>query len=159
MKIHFNLDKNYKELNVELLKNVIDDEVQQIIQLLENSNSSSTEKLNKLMGYQEKNIFPLEFCDIYRIYSDNNKVYATTTKEEYNIKHRLYELETILDEETFLRISNSEFINVTKIKKFDLNLAGTIKIHLKNNSTAFVSRRYVGKIKEFFKLWGDYYEN
>ncbi len=150
MKLHFNLDEKYDELNVQLFKNVMDSEVEQTLNLL--SNLNSTESVKKLLGYRDKNIFPLECNEIYKIFSENNKVYATTNKEQYNIKYRLYELETILDKKIFLRISNSEFINVTKIEKFDLSLTGTIKIHLKNKSTAFVSRRYVGNIKEFFKL-------
>ena len=47
-----------------------------------------------------------------------------------------------------MRISNSEMINLKTVRSFDLSLAGTICVSLKNGETAYVSRRYVSRIKE-----------
>ena len=48
----------------------------------------------------------------------------------------------------FVRISNSEIINLKKVKSFDLSFAGTICVTLSNGQTTYVSRRYVSKIKQ-----------
>lgn len=142
MKINFELDDKCTELKILVSKNVMDEEVQDVM------NKLSVENVKKIMGYREKEIYPIDINDIYRLYSQNNKVVAVLNKEEFEIKHKLYELEEMLDENIMTRISNSEFINVSKVSKFDLSISGTIKVILNNGDSAFVSRRYVSKIKK-----------
>ena len=60
----------------------------------------------------------------------------------------LYEAEERFRGSSFVRISNSEMINLKTVRSFDLSLAGTICVSLKNGETAYVSRRYVSRIKE-----------
>ena len=71
-----------------------------------------------------------------------------TGKAEYTLRMRLYEVEERFRRSSFVRISNSEIINLKTVRSFDLCLAGTIRVALKNGEAAYVSRRYVGKIKE-----------
>lgn len=146
MDLNFELDEECNELKVVLAKNILDSEVQDIMKKL------SDEKPKDMIAYKGKTMFPLEFENIYRIYSNNNKILALTKNEEFNLKHRLYELENLLCEKTFVRISNSEFVNINKVEKFDLSLAGTIKICFINGDTTFVSRRYIAKVKGFLGL-------
>jgi len=75
-------------------------------------------------------------------------VTAVTDNGEYNLKNRLYEMEEKLNKSYFIRISNSEIINLKKVKNFDLNFTGTICVKLSNGTVTYVSRRYVSKIKE-----------
>ena len=86
--------------------------------------------------------------DIYRIYSENQKVLAVTDKGVYRLRMRLYQLEERLTGRKFVRISNSEIINLDKTANFDLSFAGTIQVKMKNGETTFVSRRYVSEIKK-----------
>ena len=60
----------------------------------------------------------------------------------------MYELEDRLDKNSFVRISNSEIINLKKVKGFDLSFTGTICVKMKNGRVTYVSRRYVSKIKQ-----------
>ena len=86
--------------------------------------------------------------DIFRIYTGNQKVYIQTLQGEYAIRYRLYELEEALDKKQFLRISNSEIVNVKKIRDIDLSIIGRICIRFLNNTQTYVSRRYIPKIKK-----------
>ena len=52
----------------------------------------------------------------------------------------------------FVRISHSEIVNLRRVKRLDLSLSGTICMELSNGTTAFVSRRYVAKIKEILGI-------
>ena len=61
-------------------------------------------------------------------------------------------VEVKLDRHTFVRISNSEIINLKKVTALDLTLAGTIKMTLQGGTVCWVSRRYVKKIKEALEL-------
>ena len=90
-------------------------------------------------------------ADIVRIYSENKRVYARVGKETYEIRDRLYALEEQLKERDFVRISNSEFVNLSQIEKLDMGYTGTIKIYLKNDDETYASRRYVSAIKTVLK--------
>ena len=71
-----------------------------------------------------------------------------TENGEYVLRQRLYELEECLDGSCFVRISNAEIINLKKVRGFDLSITGTIRVTLTDGSATYVSRRYVGKIKQ-----------
>jgi len=60
----------------------------------------------------------------------------------------LYELNEALDKKQFLRISNSEIVNVKKIRDIDLSIIGRICIRFEDNTQTYVSRRYIPKIKK-----------
>ena len=76
------------------------------------------------------------------------KFFAVTDKGEYVLRFRLYEPEDRMDRRCFVRISNSEIINLKKVKSFDLSFRGTICVEFKDCSVTYVSRRYVSKIKQ-----------
>lgn len=90
----------------------------------------------------------LEPEQISRIYSGAGKVTAVTNEGGFVLKSRLYEMEEILDGRRFVRISNSELINLKEVKGFDMSLTGTICVKMKDSSVTYVSRRYVAKIKK-----------
>ena len=86
--------------------------------------------------------------DFLRFYTDGKGVSAQTAKESYSVRLRLYELEEQLDATRFVRISNGEIINLNRVTAVDLSRAGTICMTLDGTVKAYVSRRYVKKIKE-----------
>ncbi len=90
----------------------------------------------------------IEQSDIIRLYAASGKVFAVTEKGEYTMRLRLYELEARLEASSFVRISNSEIINLKKARSFDLSLAGTICVSLSNGDRSYVSRRCVSKVKQ-----------
>ena len=100
-----------------------------------------------LSGYSEGVVTKLNRDSIIRIYSKDKRVYADTLDDSYLIKSTLYQLEEDLPRQ-FVRISNSEIVNTDKIIRLDLNLAGTIKVHLQGDIQTRVSRRYISKVKE-----------
>ena len=85
------------------------------------------------------------------LYSENGKVYAKTSKNSYLLKFRLYQLEEMLDK-NFIRISNSEIINIKKVKNLDFAMIGTIKINFINGTYTYASRRFIKKIKDYLKI-------
>ncbi len=87
-----------------------------------------------------------------RIYLNSGKVVAVTDKGEYVLRLRLYEIENLLLTDQFIRISNSEIINLKKVNNFDLSFTGTICVKLSNGVTTYVSRRYVPKLKKILGI-------
>ena len=105
-----------------------------------------------IMGFLDGSAQILEPSQIYRIYSENQKVLAVTDQGVYQLRLRLYQLEEKLAGLKFARISNAEIINLQKTEKFDLSLVGTIQVKLKNGESTFVSRRYVSEIKKILGI-------
>lgn len=90
--------------------------------------------------------------DFLRFYTDGKGVSAQTAEEKLNVRLRLYELEEKLDPIRFVRISNSEIINLSRVTAVDLSLTGTICMTLDGTVKSYVSRRYIKKIKETLNL-------
>lgn len=99
---------------------------------------------------EEKLLLPQE--DFLRFYAGGKGVSGQTAEEIYAVPLRLYELEERLDQTRFVRISNGEIVNLDRVTAVDLSLAGTICMTLDGTVKAYVSRRYVKKIKETLNL-------
>ncbi|MCI8590857.1 MAG: LytTR family transcriptional regulator [Lachnospiraceae bacterium] len=105
-----------------------------------------------ISGSKDDKIEVLDPANLIRIYTGAGKVFAVTESGEYTLRLRLYELEERLDSRRFVRISHSEIINLKKVSHFDLSFTGTICVKLSDGSTAYVSRRYVSKIKKILGI-------
>lgn len=146
MKIEIKLDENCLETKVIIITEKMTDEITAIMQRL------SDETPQGIVGFDGDDVLLLEPSDIVRIYAAVGKVFAVTDKKEYVLRLRLYEAEERLNGKGFVRISNSEIINIKKARKFDLSTVGTICVSLSNGDVGFVSRRYVTKIKKTLGL-------
>ena len=118
MQIEIKLDESCKEPNIIIHTDKMTEEVSQIVKLL------SEEKPEVFAAIHENGeIILLEQTEIIRIYAENDRVYAKTKDGSYRLKARLYELEERLNKKMFIRISNSEIINLKEVKKFDLSFS------------------------------------
>lgn len=146
MKIRFEIDASCSEPEVVIRAAGMTEEINQIIRQL------GEESPSLIPGIQDDRIELLNPDDLIRVYAQNGKIFAVTAKGEYALRQRLYEWEERLDKRRFVRISNSEIINLNQVLHFDLNLVGTICVRLSNGTTTYVSRRYVSKIKQLLGL-------
>lgn len=146
MQIEIKTDDSYIEPKIIILTASITDEINNIVQKL------SSENTQIISGIKNGKIEVLEQNDLIRIFSCNNKVFALTNNGEYILRFRLYEMEEKLNSSQFVRISNSEIINLKKVKNFDLSFTGTICVKLINGAVTYVSRRYVSKIKKILGI-------
>lgn len=89
---------------------------------------------------------------ILRFFADGKTVSVQTAEGFFSVRHRLYELEELLDRHKFARISHSEIVNLSHVTALDLSLSGTIRMTLTGDVTCFVSRRCLKKIKQALDL-------
>ena len=92
---------------------------------------------------------------IYRIYSMDKKVFVQTEKETLLLKLRLYEFEQLVLEcgwTDFIRISNTDIANFSKVTALDMSITGVVKVKFTDGSDAMVSRRYMSKIRDQLNL-------
>ncbi len=147
MKVEVKLDPACAEPKVVILTAQMTQEVSALLQQLSGASAQV------IAGFREDQISLLEQENIIRVYAADGKVFAVTEDgQEYRLRLRLYELEDRLDRRRFFRISNSEIINLKKVRGFDLSLSGTIRVSLSNGMTTYVSRRYMSKIKQFLGI-------
>lgn len=146
MEIEIKIDNSCTEPKIIIVTNKMTDEINEIIQKISNDFPQA------IAGLKDDKIEIIEQSEIIRIYSSSGKVFAETNQGEYIIRLRLYELEERLDKNIFVRISNSEIINLKKTKDFDLSYSGTICVRLSNDIVTYVSRRYVTKIKRILGI-------
>ena len=142
VQVEVKLDMTATEPKVIILTSRMTEEVHSIVQML----SETEPKL--IAGFREETVTVLDEKDILKIYAANGKVYAHLSSGEYTLRLRLYEIEERLKPQHFVRISNSEIINLKKVKSFDLSFTGTICVVLADGSKTYASRRYVAKLKE-----------
>lgn len=142
VKIEVEIDSAYVEPKVVIFTEAITEEISDLMKKLTEQNKGI------ISGFKDEEVKIIDSEKIFRIYAYNQKVYVVTEDGEFSVKLRLYELEERLNKNYFVRISNSEIVNLKKVEKFDLSFSGTICVLLKNKECAYVSRRYVSKIKK-----------
>ena len=142
MRIELKIDAGCREPKIIVLTDRITDEINAVMQRL----SEQTPQV--LVGFQNDCAEILDPAQILLCYASSGKTFAVTDHGEYALRLRLYELEERLDKKAFVRISNAEIINLKKVRRFDLSMAGTICVTLSNGTVTYVSRRYVTKIKQ-----------
>lgn len=146
MKLEIKLDENCAEPKIIVVTDKINEEINDILRKL------SAEQPQILAGFKDEKVTALDLNQIFRIYASGGKVYAETDSDTYTLRLRLYETEQRLANQSFVRISNGEIINLKKVKGFDLSFIGTICVSLSNNTVSYVSRRYVSKIKQLLGI-------
>jgi DNA-binding LytR/AlgR family response regulator len=141
VKVEIKIDGQCEETTVIIMAKEISDEVNELAKMLSNPN------FQLIVGFKDNNAVVIGVEKIARIYAANQKVYIVADDGEYTSRLRLYEFEERLPRTIFVRTSNSEIINLQKVKDFDLSFTGSICVRFINGSTTYVSRRYVAKIK------------
>ena len=102
--------------------------------------------------WQEREPVRVSRAAVLRFFSEDKGVFCQTDMGVYAVRARLYELEEELEGTRFVRVSNSEIVNLDRVTALDLTLTGTIKMTLAGGTVCWVSRRYVKKIKQALDL-------
>lgn len=143
MDVEVRIDSACKTPKIVIYTSEITKEISDLVSKLSNGDS----KL--MLGFKNGEICIINPDDVISIYIENQKIIARCTKGIYYLKNRLYEIEANPPSSTFVRISNSEIVNFSKVSSLDMSIEGSITINFINSQKTFVSRRYVEKIKNY----------
>ena len=102
--------------------------------------------------YREREAVKVSRSMVLRFFAEDKGVSCQTAGGTFSVRARLYELEELLSGTRFVRVSNSEIVNLDRVTGLDLTLVGTIKMTLEGGTVCWVSRRYVKKIKHVLGL-------
>lgn len=120
------------------------DEVRDIV-------SFAKTRQGKLCGITEGNQYEIPITDVYYIEAVDNKVFLYTQNNVYEIRSKLYELENLLKNKYFLRVSKSLLLNLMKIKSIKPALNGRFTAILNSKEEIVISRKYANDLKNALK--------
>ncbi len=122
--------------------------VDNIIMAIENA---SENEFPPIPAISEDRIKLISQRDIMRMYIQARKLIVQTESGSYIARKTLSALEEDLDPSRFVRISQSEIINIHKVNKFDISIAGTIGVEFEDGTKSWASRSCVKAIKNLLK--------
>ena len=148
MKVYTNISDKYE--NIEIIINA-PERSNEVIKLENKLVSEISSSISEIIGAQDNDIFIININDIIMFYSEEKNNYCKTVNGVYKIREKLYYLEEKLSKKDFIRISNSEIININYVKCFNTGVIGSILIKFKDNTETYVSRRKVSEVMRFLK--------
>ena len=107
--------------------------------------SLATPKLTFYKGNQE---FYLTLEELLFFETEGEQVYAHTGNDAFRVRHRLYELETMLPR-AFVRVAKGTIVNTARIYAIHRNLTASSQIQfIGTHKHVYVSRHYYKALKE-----------
>jgi DNA-binding LytR/AlgR family response regulator len=146
------IDKDCKKLNVVITNNERNDDVEGVISAIQ---AYANKKIPMVPAYFKDSVVMLPQRQIFRIFITGRRVVVETAQRTYEVKKTLRELEEMLDKDRFVRISQSEILNLRKVKSFDFSAVGTIGVELENGESTWVARRRVRDVKKALERGGN----
>lgn len=142
------IDEKFIEPLIQIYTKVQSKQVDRIIYAIENTSEND---YPPIATYTNGKLSFVSQRDIFCVQTEGRKVLIQTKDSTYEAKGTLASIEEKLDTERFFRISQSEIINLYKVKNFDFSISGTITVHFENGKKSWVSRRRVKPLKDVLK--------
>lgn len=101
------------------------------------------------LGKKDDKYEVIHYSKVLYVESYGHDVYLKTQKEDYLVKERLYEVESILTERNFIRINKSMIVNKYGIQEIVPSLNSRLSLLMKNDDVLYVTRSYLQLFKEF----------
>lgn len=140
MKISVKENPKIEEIEVMITCPSKNEQVKKILQNLAYVNQTIT-------GIKQGRNFTLTLHQIYYFEVIDNAVFAYTKEDVFEVKMRLYQLEEMLSDAVFQRISKSTLLNIRKVKSFSSSIHGRMEATLLNQEKVIISRTYVKSLK------------
>lgn len=105
----------------------------------------------QLTGSADGKYYEIPVVNLYYIEAVDNRVFLYGAKQVYETKKKLYELEELLAEKNFLRVSKSILLNLMKVKAIKPAFNGRFIAILVSGEEIIISRKYVPNLKNKLK--------
>lgn len=142
LNIRFEPDGSTDDIEIVIRASEQDDQVAELIGSL---SGGSPSRLTVLDSYDRQSV--IDESDILFASADGKQVKIVTAKEEYRVRQPLQNVEKLLGR-SFLRVSRFEIVNLTKVRKYDFTMIGSLRIEFENGAETWASRRYIPLIRE-----------
>ena len=137
------IDRDKPEL-LEIHCHRISDEVREIIAFVKS-------RQGQLTGTADERQYEIAVSDVFYIESVDNRNFIYTKEKVYETRQKLYELEEMLKEKHFLRVSKSTLLNLMKVSSIKPALNSRFVAVLFSGEQIVISRKYVPALKQTLK--------
>ena len=137
------IEKDKQEI-LEIHCHCISDEVREIIAFVKS-------RQGQLTGTADERQYEIAVSDIFYIEAVDNKTFLYTKDKVYETKQKLYELEKILSQKHFLRVSKSTLLNLMKVSAIKPALNSRFIAVLFSGEQVVITRKYVPELKKALK--------
>ncbi len=142
------IDEKYIDPQVTIKTRANTAQVENIIYAIENASENDFPHI--VASDYDKVVF-ISQRDIVRIYIEGRRVILQTEEQSYTVKRTLAGLEEDLNPHRFLRISQSEIINLYKVKCFDISASGTIGVEFDCGVKSWASRSRMKQVRDMLR--------
>lgn len=119
--------------------------VQNVVELLKGKRT-----FQKMFFFKNDREYLFDISQVRYFEADNNKTFAHIGTEIYEVRHKLYELESIGHPKGFIRISKGVIVNVNFVNSVEAEFSGNYTALLRDTKTSLtISRKYVKKFKQY----------
>ena len=122
----------------------ISDEVREIIAFVKS-------RQGQLTGTADERQYEIAVSDVFYIESVDNRNFIYTKDKVYETRQKLYELEDMLIEKHFLRVSKSTLLNLMKVSSIKPALNSRFTAVLFSGEQIVITRKYVPELKKALK--------
>ncbi len=105
-----------------------------------------------LTGFNERGQTRVESADVYFIESVGDEVVVATKNTTLQAHERLYQIEALLAQKDFVRVSKSMILNLAKVTYIQPALHAKLRCELVDGRTVTVNRGYVKSFKHAMKI-------
>lgn len=106
----------------------------------------------KLQAKIDNERYFINLSEVLYFESVDGHTFLYTQDDVMEISQRLYELECILSDKDFIRISKSTIVNINKIYSLKPELNRTILATMSNGEQLYISRKYVQVVKRLLSI-------
>ncbi len=142
-KVLLHIDSTETDARVEIYAPAYSEQIRLIEQV-----AQATPEITQILGFSPAGHKLLPVEQIALFFTQQKRVCVRAQGEVFQIRQRLFELEERLNPKHFIRISQSEIVNLRFVQSLDFSIAGTISLKLKDGTTTFVSRRCLKNFKQ-----------
>lgn len=141
MKISININEKHPETEIVINSKSLTPEVEKIIAALRMLDSQIT-------ASKDGEAYILDVAKIAYVESVDRKTFVYTKDDCFESKLKLYEIEELLCQSGFLRISKASLVHLKFIRSIRAELDRKLRLTLENGEQIIVSRQYADELKQ-----------
>ncbi len=145
MKLKITQVSGLDEPEVDIRYTEMDPQLRKAIELLQEDTKAVTVR-------QENSTRRIRSDEILYFESVDDKTFVYDSSEVYSCDMKLYELEKMFCEHSFVRISKSCILNIDHLDSVRVLMNGKMEVTLQNGEKLVVNRHYVPSFKKKFGL-------
>ncbi len=107
---------------------------------------------NTIQAEENGNSTTVNLKDVYYFESVDDNSYIYTKSRVLSTAHKLYKIEEMIENTSFVRVSKSCILNIAKLKSVKPFLNGRFEGTMLNGEKIIINRHYVASFKKKFGL-------